>query len=320
MGSAQAPARISGDTGRAEPNPVARRGGVQQILIVIGVVGLAAFAAGLAAIAAVRLRGLSADDPWRPVAADVLTTAYQALIIGALGGLLKIWIDKSRRRADDKQELVKIRTELIDGVVHSSHQLDTGRTMPRANQSVRTLSDVMTDIVIPARVRLREISHDLRTWKAAQETVLDEEAFLAVTYFLHRQVRYTDDVLDEFAKHKRQLGELQWFAEQAKTLSGGNTTEKQLDIALAASRKRRRKALDNLDKGLEKLVKVRDFVEGTGGYGEFRSFYFETLTALRETVRTGTLSRPRPQVPVNWTGIPAEGEPAEADVGLAAGR
>lgn len=285
-------------------------GDTQRTLVVVGVVGLAALAVGLAIVAAVRLRDLDADDPWRPVAADALKTAYQALIIGALGGLLKIWIDQSRRRADERRRLVTIRSELIDGVVHSSHRLDTARTLLRANQSVRTLSDVMTDIVIPARVKLREISHDLRTWRAAKVEVFDEHAFLAVTYLLHRQVRYIDALLDEYAEHKRDLGELQWHAEQAKVPTGGAKSETERDAADQACRERRRKALAELDEGMEALVRVHDFVEGTGGYGEFRSFYFDTLTTLRETVPTGRLTRRETHVPPDWTGIPVETAPA----------
>jgi hypothetical protein len=273
-------------------------------MLVVGVVGLAATAGGLAVLAWSRLSGLGTDDPWRDVAQGVLKTAYQALIIGALGGLLKIWIDQARQRAAEQRELVRIRTELIEGVVHCSHRLDTGRTLLRANRSVRTLSDVMTDIVIPARVQLREISHDLRTWHDANVPVLNANAFLAVTYYLHRQVRYADALLDEYATHKQELSELQWQAEQAKTPTAGARTEEDRDAADAAVRERRRTALAVLDERLDELAKIRDYADGTGDYGTFRSFYIETLTTLRKTLESGALPTRPPNVPVDWTGIP----------------
>lgn len=280
--------------------------------ILLGVVGvvLAALAIGFAIVAWRRLSGLGVDDPWRDVAQDVLKTAYQGLVIGALGGLLKIWIDQGRQRAAEQRELVRIRTDVIDGVVHCSHQLDTGRTLLRANRSVRTLSDVMTDIVIPARVQLREISHDLRTWHDANVPVLKTNAYLAVTYYLHRQVLYTDDLLDEYADHKQPLGELQWHAEQAKTPTGGAKDEAARDAADAAARARRAAALTVVNQALDELVVINGYTNGTGDYGEFRSFYVKSLTTLREALSRGQLRTRPSDVPIDWIGYPQE-PPAE---------
>ena len=277
------------------------------LLVVVGVV-LAALAIGFAIVAWRRLSRLAVDDPWRNVAQDVLKTAYQGLVIGALGGLLKIWIDQGRQRAAEQRELVRIRTEVIDGVVHCSHQLDTGRTLLRANRSVRTLSDVMTDIVIPARVQLREISHDLRTWHDAKVPILDTKAFLAVTYYLYRQVQYTDDLLDEYADHKQPLGEMQWHAEQTKTPTGRAKDEAARDAADAVARARRAAALTVVNEALDGLAMINGYTSGTGDYGEFRSSYIKTLTTLRGALSRGRLRTLPSDVPSDWIGYPAEGD------------
>jgi hypothetical protein len=300
----------------AASDPDGRRGrgapwGVGRILVVVGVLALATIVAGLAILAATRLSGLGINDPWRDVAQDVLKTAYQALILGALGGLLKIWIDQARQVTSEQRELVRIRTELVDGVVHCSHQLDTGRTLLRAN--LATLSDVMTDIVIPARVQLREISHDLRTWHDADVPVLNHNAFRAATFYLNRQIRYTDDLLDEYATHKQDLGELLWHAEQAKTPTAGARSEEDRDAADAASRARRQAALVVVKQALEQLAKIRDYTDGTGDYGEFRSFYVKTITTLRRTLQSGRLPTLPDDVPTGWTGIPKATDAEKVD-------
>jgi hypothetical protein len=283
-----------------------RDGGIRSrfVWVQISVVILAVVAFGLLILAATSLSGLSIDSPWRDVAQDVLKTGYQGVVIGALGGLLKYSIDQGRQHAAERRELVRIRTEVIEGVVHCSHQPDTGRTLLRANRSVRTLSDVMTDIVIPARVLLREISHDLRTWHDANVAVLNRNAYLAATYYLHRQVQYTNALLDEYAECKQPLGELQWHAEQAKTPTGGAKDEAARDAADVACRARRAAALAAVNEALDKLVEINDYTKGTGEYGEFRSFYVKTLTTLRGTLSSGSLPTRPSDVPPSWIGYP----------------
>jgi hypothetical protein len=276
-------------------------------------VSLAVVAVGLAIWAASGLSGLGVDDPWRDVAQDVLKTAYQGLIIGALGGLLKISIDQGRQRAAEQQELVRIRTEVIDGVVRSSHQLDTGRTLLRANRSVRTLSDVMTAIVIPARVQLREIAHDLRTWHDADVRVLNENGYRAVTWYLDRQVAFTGDLLEEYADHKQELGELQWHAEQAKTPTGGAKDEAAREAADLACRERRAAALALVNNALGELDKINDYTKGTGAYGDYRGFYVKTLTTLRGTLQNGQLRTLPDEVRLDWIGYPLE-RPTDAEI------
>jgi hypothetical protein len=200
---------------------------------------------------------------------------------------------------------------MVDGVVQCSHQLDTGRTLLRA--SVRTLSDVMTDIVIPARVQLREMSHDLQTWRAAEVKVLDKEAFLAVTWYLHRQVQYTDALLNEYAKNKPELAELAWHAEQAKTPTGGAKSELERDAADASSRRRRSAALAAYESFLkQRLPTVHDYIYdtgkyaiyNTGKYATFREFYIKTLEALRGSLQDGKLLKKlATSVPKGWDGI-----------------
>ena len=76
---------------------------------------------------------------------------------------------------------------------------------------------------------------------------------------------YLDQLIDEFAMHKKELAERQQEAERA------------------------RKRQDEVWARLRRLSLLGDLVRNTGGYGEFRSAYGQALTAMRTDLAGATM-------------------------------
>lgn len=168
-----------------------------------------------AALTAAALLATTNPDPrWVPVLQDVVIISFQAMAIGALGGLAKLFFDGRRERAVQHDEIRERRHRYINGVVDASHRVDNARLVLRANRSVRTWSDIVNNDIIPARTQLRQLTHDLRNWTQARRPVFPSGEPIAD--LLEDMYGYLGDLVEEYAEHKTRVSEVQSAAESAR--------------------------------------------------------------------------------------------------------
>lgn len=205
------------------------------------------------------------DDPWRPVLQDVLKTATQVLGVGALGGLTKILLDLRRARSSARDARNLRRRDAIAALVKVSHDLDVVRSTITANRSVKTWTESTSAAVVPAWASVRDLAHDLQTWRGIGDPV-----FLVPTDLpLHEMSSYLWRLIEEHAEHKQRLAELQRRAEDAQ----GAERERLLADVWAA---------------LEGLPVLGDLLRDGDSYGAFRSTYLQTLSSMRLSLSAGT--------------------------------
>jgi hypothetical protein len=114
----------------------------------IATIIIGAMVAAIAVAAIVLLGSRDRHDQWTPVLQDVLRTAYQGLIVGALGSPAKLLIDRRKQREQSDAELRDRRRQYISRVVDANHAVDNARLLILANRSVQT----WTDTRLPATV------------------------------------------------------------------------------------------------------------------------------------------------------------------------
>lgn len=150
------------------------------LLVSTCAIGRVVFATAI--IAVTLLSTTPVGTPWVPVLQEIVKVSYQALAVGALGGLAKLLLDRRRdreapeneRRRDreaQENELRERRHRYITIVVAASHQIDNAQMGMLANRSVLTWTTIVNNDLIPARTQLRELAHSLRNWTDAGRPV-----------------------------------------------------------------------------------------------------------------------------------------------------
>jgi hypothetical protein len=254
--------RAVGDSVPPAEKPPARRQWPRPLFI--GTVALGAVIVFSTILALTLLPAQPSDSVWTPILQDVIKTAFQALAVGALGGLTKLLID--RRKADEAKsaELRDRQRRYIDILVGVSHDVDNARSLLLANRSVRTWTDVVTGAIVPAKTRLRDIEHDLTNWEEAGVTLFHDRNDLDNK--LDTLVTYLSELIEEHADNKQPLAENQRAAEAEK----GHARLQQLK---------------DIWESLERLPRLGDLIRGGGDYGAFRQNYLEALTLMRSGLR-----------------------------------
>jgi hypothetical protein len=141
--------------------------------------------AAITVLAGLRLASAGADSNWIPIYQDVVKTSFQALAVGGLGGLAKLIFDQRKARETDAAELRKVgeaaaaelrdrRYGFISTLVGISHDIDSARTVIRANRSVKSWTDMANNRIIPASCRLRDMINELKNWAEAGLPVFDD--------------------------------------------------------------------------------------------------------------------------------------------------
>jgi hypothetical protein len=242
-------------------------------LVTVATFVVAAAVAGIAFASAVVLGRLDATNPWVPVLQDFLKTAYQALAIGALGGLVKLIMDRRRKHLEAAAELQARerarRQAMTAQVTTASHQVDSARFLIAANRSVKSWSEAITGPIDIARSQLRSMAHEItNSEQAGQPLFLDSDA---IRRRLLKMCDYLMALITEHADNKQRLGELQRRAEHG-------TAD-------------RPTALEEVWHELTALEHLADLVDRTTvdpgddddapTYGGFRSHYFAVLFAMR---------------------------------------
>ena len=237
-----------------------RRG---HVFLLVSTCVIGAVVVGMTVTAAILLL-TNASGPWFPVHQEFVKVGFQAVAIGALGGLAKLTIDASRDREAKQNELRERRHQYIAAVVAASHQVDNARVVLRANRSVSTWTTIVTSNLIPARTRLREITHDMRNWTEAGLPVFDTSGGVIVRD-LESMSRYLYALVEEYAEDKLSLGEEQRSAERAE---GQARTE----------------LLTKIWGKIKDLELFKDFIEDGETYGQYRKEYLTVLSAMRSSL------------------------------------
>jgi hypothetical protein len=251
-----------------EPESVRREQAAPLLMIATVVVGVAVAAIAIAAL--VLLSGRDRHDQWTPVLQDVLKTAYQALIVGALGGLAKLLIDRRKERDQSAAEVRARRHWYISRVVDANHMVDNARVLILANRSVRTWTDSVTGAIVPARTSLRSVANDLTNWTSAGQPVFRQDepsgnGSHSLSDDLQAMCDYLLDLIDEHANHKQRLAEMQNSAEK---MEGPD----------------RQAQLERIWEGLRALPHLHDFVDEDLEFASYKADYFNALIAMRSSL------------------------------------
>jgi hypothetical protein len=237
---------------------ITKGGGHLSLFVTTCVVALVVVAS--AAAAAIALASVGRQSPWVPVLQGVLTTSFQVLAVGALGGLAKLYLDSRKVAELARDQLRDRRYRYITMVVSSSHQIDNARMSLYANRSVRTWSAIVNEEIIPARTQLRQLTHDLRNWSetgqpvfASNETIMD---------VLEEMYDYLGALVDEYADNKLRLSEIQRRAEDAT----GDA---------------RSLLLDEIWTEIRRLQLFGDFADDAEVYDGYRSRHLAVLRDMR---------------------------------------
>jgi hypothetical protein len=233
------------------------------ILVATAVVGVTI--AAIAVIAFFRLVSTGTARDWIPVYQDVLKTSFGALAVGALGGLAKLIFDQRKAQEAAETELRDLRYGFISALVEVSHDIDTARTVIRANRSVKSWTDIVNDRIIPAQSRLRDMTHELQNWADAESRVFDDTE--NVIKELKEMNNYLRDLVDEYEDKKQALGELQRKAEEA-----GRTNQKEREHLLA-----------QIWNGMKELDFLGDLIKPrrSTGYVAYQNHYDDALWTMR---------------------------------------
>jgi hypothetical protein len=168
--------------------------------------------AAVAIVGAIMLNVVPSNSGWAPVLQDIVKTAYGALAVGALGGLLKLVIDAKKSKDLAESELRERRRSFIRDVISARNQVDSARMRIRANRSVKTWSEAVNDSLVPARTHILNVSQELSD-ATVKPTIFPNfgefRAWLDIMY------HYLDRLIEEYADNKQPLSELQRSAEAA---------------------------------------------------------------------------------------------------------
>jgi hypothetical protein len=236
------------------------------LLVATAVVGVTI--AAIAVIAISRLAGTGTARDWIPVYQDVLKTSFGALAVGALGGLAKLIFDQRKAREADAIELRDRRYGFIKTLVEVRHDVDTARTVIRANRSVKSWTDMVNDRIIPSSCQLRDMTHELSNWAEAKLPVFDDTESVAEE--LEAMNSYLRKLLDEYGDNKQALGELQLKAEEAKK----------------TNQNAREQLLNQIWNEMQKLLVLGDLIKvgGSSSYDAYRSNYVRALLKMRRSL------------------------------------
>ena len=230
-------------------------------LYITVVIGVAVFTSALVAV--ILLLRVGGKTDWIPVCQDVLKTSFQALAVGALGGLAKLILDQRKSRDADAIELRDRRYSFISDLVDLNRDIDTASLIIRANRSAISWTETVNGLIIPARSQLRDLMHSLNNWKEAGSPVFNADRFIHCA--LTKMDRYLYSLLEEYADHKQQICELQRNAERALDEEREQQLRAVWDAMLMHSF-------------------LNDLVQDDKGYGEYRKNYLNTLKMMRESL------------------------------------
>jgi len=241
--------------------------------------------AAIAVTALLRLGSTGTKSDWIPIYQDVLKTSFQALAIGALGGLARLIFDRRKTRdavvAEERKAMDTAATKLRDlrygyitTLVDVSHDIDTAKLIIRANRSVKSWTDMVNGRIVPARSRLGDMMHQLDNWTKAGLPVFDQTR--SFTQELQGMDTYLKALLDEYAEKKQGLGELQLKAELAK----------------ATDLEARKQLLDRIWETMSGLPLLGDFVEHGPEYSNYHHNYLAALLEMRQSLVPRTPRRP----------------------------
>ena len=247
------------------------------LIVATAVVGLVV---ALVAVVAFVLLVTGGASDLIPVYQDMLKTSFQALAVGVLGGLAKLIFDQRKAREVEDTELRKAReaaeTELrdrryrfISSLVELARAVDEARLVIRANRSVRSWTDMINDRIIPARARLRDITHELWNWDHAGSRVFEDTD--SINNDLVGMDTYLRALLAEYGDSKQELGEVQLSAEQAKGKSHAEWEE-------------RKRLLDQIWKQMQELPILGDLMTDGPQYGAYRKSYVDALLKMRRSL------------------------------------
>jgi hypothetical protein len=263
-GGTQPPAETTSAERTESPAETTTSASEQSRTLLIATIALGAVIVFATIAALILLVTQPSDSVWTPILQDMLKTAFQALAVGALGGLAKLLLDRRKAKEAEADELHDQQRRYIDTLVGVSHDVDNARSLISANRSVRTWTDVITGTIVPAKTRLRGIEHELTNWEVSGVIIfsdrnrLDEELEVLRTYL--------SELIGEHADNKQRLAEKQREAED-KTGPA------------------RLQQLANIWDCLNELQQLGDFIRGEEGYVCFRQNYINALILMRSALR-----------------------------------
>jgi hypothetical protein len=237
------------------------------LFVSTAVVGLVIVA--IAAFAMSRLLNTGTAADLIPVYQEVLKTSFQALAVGALGGLAKLILDGRKAREVAETELRDRRYRFISTLVELARAVDEARLVVRANRSVKSWTDMINDRIIPARARLRDITHELRNWADAGSRVFEDTK--SINHDLMGMDSYLRALLVEYGDSKQELGEVQLWAEQAKGKSHEEGEE-------------RKRLLNQIWNQMKELPVLGDLMNDGPQYGAYRESYVDALLKMRRSL------------------------------------
>jgi hypothetical protein len=235
----------------------------QQRRLVISTAAVLLVVVASAVLAGLHLFSTYTDSDWLPVSEEVLKISFQALAIGALGGLAKLIIDWRKAREVAQTELRDRRYRYISSLVELARIVDEAPLLVRADQSVKSWTDVINDRIIPAHCRLRDIIHELRNWDGAGLRVFKDTR--SINKHLDKMDCYLKELVIEYADKKQELFKVQLQAEQARG-------------------KRREERQRLLWSQMQRLKNLGDLIDDGRGYGAFRGNYSDALLEMRQSL------------------------------------
>jgi hypothetical protein len=234
-------------------------------ILLAATVAIAGAVAVIAVVALLLLQFAGPSPSWTPVLQDVLKTAYQALAVGALGGMAKLVIDNRRDQQIAAAELRDRRRSMLESVAAASNRVANARLMIKANRSVKTWSESINGSVVEAHTTFRGLAHALTNWSEAGQPVFPDSGH--VRQLLDQMCAYLMSLIDEHADNKQRLGEQQRVAEHATD---------------------REAALQEVWDHMMALNVLHDFVHEEGSYLEYRRTYLSLLRQMRSALAGAT--------------------------------
>lgn len=225
---------------------------------VIAVVVIGVLVVAIAVVAGLLLANAWPNSDWLPVYQDVLKTSFQALAIGALGGLAKLIIDQrkaqeaavldERKAEQDRVDKLRDRVGYVSSLVGVGQDIDTARQVVRV--SMWSWTDMVNDKILPARSRLRGLIFDLSAWDYVGLPVFEDAN--GIDHGLAGMDLYLRSLIDEYAHNKRSFDHIEPYHE--------------------------------VPDEIQKLPLVNDLINDGADYADFRHNYTDTLRAMRQSL------------------------------------
>lgn len=178
------------------------------------------------------------DDAHREtLRSEAVKGLIQLLVVVLFGAALKLVVDRYQEqlqrdeqnrqlRQDKAEQNRQFRQDKYDRLVEATNQLRRAWTLIGVNRSVKTWNEQML-AVIDAGLTLRMIKHQIYSSRDLDPPPFPQHTEL-VTLF-EKMYRYTDQVVVEFAAHKKELSELQRQAEEVN-LPAGERARRQEEV------------------------------------------------------------------------------------------